>query len=147
LFKGRHVALALLIAATTACGPHGIAPVTATEFTLQQAADSVPLAYRKDVKVGEVWMTFTGVSSDSRCPRGVKCVWEGDAVVELAVHPGCFKQGCKAASQLLSLHTTLEPKSGSGWGYRVTLLSLAPHPVHGTPTDSSQYVAWVRVTP
>jgi hypothetical protein len=48
---------------------------------------------------------------------------------------------------MLSLHTTLDPKSGSGWGYRVTLLSLTPHPVHGTPTDSSQYVAWVRVTP
>lgn len=140
----RFLAASLLLAAA-ACGPHGIANAPNAEFTLAQAADSIPLVPGRDVRVGEIWLTFTGVSSDSRCPVNAKCVWEGDAVVELAVHPGCYKEGCRAASQLLSLHTTLEPRSGTGWGHTVTLRALVPRPVAGMPIDSSAYVAWVRV--
>lgn len=141
--KGMRVFAAL---AALACGTQGTTPIAPDgDFTLQQAADSIPLTFRKDAKVGDVWMTFTAVPSDSRCATGVQCVWAGDAIAEIAVHPGCYKEGCKAASQMLALHTNLDPKSGTAWGHRVTLLSLLPHPVYGTPTDSSSYVAWIRV--
>ena len=135
------------LAALTACGAQGATPVTPdTDFTLQRAADSIPLAIGKDVHVGDVWMTLGDVPSDSRCPTKVQCVWAGDAVAEIAVHPGCYKEGCKAASMLLSLHTNLEPKSGSGWGHKVTLLSITPYPDAPNPSfDRSRYVAWVRV--
>ena len=31
--------------------------------------------------------TFVRVVEDSRCPKGVQCVWEGDATIELRVAP------------------------------------------------------------
>ena len=142
------VACMALVTGALACGRQGVAPIAPDdEFTLQQAADSIPLSYRRDVRVGDVWMTFTSVPTDSRCAAGVQCVWAGDAVAEIVVHPGCYKDGCKAPSQLLSLHTNLEPKSGTAWGHRITLLALQPHPVYGTVTESSRYVAWIRVNP
>lgn len=138
------------LAATTgplACGARGSANVTAPEYSIEQAADSIPLPFRAEVKVGDVWMSLADVPADSRCGRGVVCVWAGDAVAELVVHPGCYKAGCRAASALLTLHTTLEPRAGEAMGLKVQLLSLLPYPVHGQPTPREAYVAWVRVTP
>ncbi|MCC6929365.1 MAG: hypothetical protein IT359_10285 [Gemmatimonadaceae bacterium] len=142
----RRLITFLALMAASACGRQGANPLTPEfDFTLQQAADSIPLLIGRDVHVEDVWMTLTDVPSDSRCPSNVQCVWAGDAVATIAVHPGCYKEGCKAASYVLSLHTTLEPKSGSGWGHKVTLLSLAPHPHDTARIDRSRYVAWVRV--
>ena len=140
--------LRTIFAALTAigCGRQSAAPVVTAEYSLQQAADSIPLHLREDVRVGEVWMTLTGVPSDSRCPRGVTCVWAGDAVAAIAVHPPCYKAGCKAASVGLELHTSLEPRAGVGWNYHVELRALHPAPVYGNPPDATAYVAWVRVT-
>jgi len=138
--------IAILALPAVACGTQGSTPIAPAEYTLQQASDSIPLPYRRDVKVGSIWMTFTGVSSDSRCPRNVTCVWMGDAVTALSVHPECYKSGCEAASTSLSLHTHLEPRSGQALGYRVQLLALDPEPVAGTTPDVTRYVAWVRVS-
>ena len=89
----------LPLALALACGAQSATPLAVTEYTLQQATDSIPLPYRTDIRVGEIWMTLTDVPSDSRCPIGVTCVWAGDAVADLSVHPGCYKAGCKAASE------------------------------------------------
>lgn len=131
---------------TLACGAPGVTSLAVTEYTLQQATDSIPIPFRTDVRVGEIWMTLTDVPSDSRCPTGVACVWAGDAIAALAVHPGCYTAGCKAPSAVLTLHTNLEPRAGEGLGYHVQLLALHPEPVYGTAVDSSRYVAWVRVS-
>lgn len=136
----------LLLAVVTACGKPAAAPLNASEYSLTQAGDSIPLPLGKEVHVGDVWMVLSDVPSDSRCARGVVCVWEGDAVAALAVHPPCFKEGCKAPSAVLQLHTRLEPRVGEGWSHRVELLALLPEPVRDTPVDRSKYVAWVRVT-
>lgn len=137
----------LPVVAAIACGSGTSTPLGVTGYTLQQAADSIPLPYRTDVRVGNVWMNLTDVLADSRCPQGVACVWAGDAAVSIVVHPGCYKDGCAAPSASITLHTTLEPRIDSALGYRVQLLSLKPEPVVDTPVDSSQYVAWVKVTP
>ncbi len=139
----KHLPLAALLA----CGSGSAStPLDVTGYTLQQAADSIPLPYRTDVRVGEVWMNLGDVPSDSRCAQGVVCVWAGDAAVSLAVHPGCYKEGCAAPSAGITLHTTLEPKSGDALGYHIQLLAVRPEPVKDTPIDPTKYVAWVRVS-
>jgi hypothetical protein len=44
-------------------------------------------------------LCFDGVRSDSRCPAGVKCFWEGDAVVGLSARVG------SAPAVAIELHT------------------------------------------
>lgn len=138
--------VAPLLAVVAACGKPAAGPLTTAEYSLTQAADSIPLPIGKEVHVGEVWLVLSGVPSDSRCPQGVECAWEGDAVAAITVHPPCYKQGCKAPSAGLELHTRLEPRSGEGWGHRVELLSLLPYPVRDAGNERPSYVAWVRVT-
>ncbi len=133
--------------AVGACGSSSVTPLQpSTEFSLLQAADSVPLSYGKVVKVGEVYLQLTDVN-DSRCPSGVQCVWEGDGGATIAVHPPCYQAGCKAPSQVLVLHTTTRAgsASGTGWGHRVTLVGLRPYPVANQAMEKDRYVAWVRV--
>lgn len=139
----RHLPLAALLA----CGSGSTStPLGVTGYTLQQAADSIPLPYRTDVRVGNVWMNLGDVPTDSRCAKGVTCVWAGDAAASIAVHPGCYKEGCAAPSAGITLHTQLEPKSGDALGYRIQLLAIRPEPVKDTPIDPTRYVAWVRVS-
>ncbi len=137
----------LPLAAALACGSRSATPLAITGYTLQQAADSIPLPYRTDVRVGDVWMNLGDVPSDSRCPTGVTCVWAGDAVASIAVHPGCYKEGCASPSVGLSLHTTIDPREGDALGYHVQLLALRPEPARDITIDPTRYVAWVRVSP
>jgi hypothetical protein len=136
--------LALLVVA--ACGQHVSAPQTTAEFTLTEASDSIPLYIGREAKVDDVYMVLSDVTNESRCGRGAVCVWAGDAVAAITVHPPCIKQGCKAASITLQLHTHLEPSAGEAWDHKVELLALLPEPVAWEATDKSKYVAWVRVT-
>ncbi len=126
---------------TTVSEPDGFAV-----YSLVQAADSVPLHPGRQVRVGTLWLTFTGVKSDSRCPSDVVCVWAGDAVASIQADPPCIKEGCEAASMLMELHTNLDPREAAYFGYTVRLISLKPYPVSTHPIDPDRYVAWVRVT-
>ena len=40
------------------------------------------------VQDGALRVRFESVINDSRCPRGVTCIWEGDAVVAVSTHRG-----------------------------------------------------------
>jgi hypothetical protein len=94
----------------------------------------VPVAGSKSV------ITFERVSSDSRCPSGAKCVWEGDAVVVLRVS----SEGDGAAT--LELHANPRfAQQGEAYGVRVTLERLDPYPTTERPASADAYVAHLRV--
>jgi hypothetical protein len=82
---------------------------------------------------------FVGVASDSRCPIGVVCVWEGNAAAELGLAAG------SGPTTPQVLNTSLDPGSVDFAGVRVTLVDVAPWPVDGQPTDPADYVATLSV--
>lgn len=129
------------------CSTTSSGPDPAPEYSLAEAADSVPLRVGRETRVATLWLTLSGVSADSRCPSDVVCVWAGDAVAEIQADPPCIKDGCRAASAAFSLHTNGEPRSGDYFGYRIRLVALQPYPVSTRPIKPRDYVAWVRVTP
>jgi len=77
---------------------------------------------------GAVVVTFRRVTSDSRCPRNVRCVWAGEVVVRLT----CTGE---ASGELpLTLPgSEAAPTAGDAGRYRITLLEVTPYPVHGEP--------------
>ncbi len=75
-------------------------------------------------------LEFTEVFGDSRCPRGVECVWEGNAEIGIeaakAGHPGA----------LLRLNTNRRFATKATYlEYTVELLGLYPYPVEGRERD------------
>lgn len=102
----------------------------------------VPLGREFTLAVGEAVLVGTtglrvsvaGVASDSRCPTSVQCVWEGDAIVAVAVTDAATGSGSYA------LHTSDRfPREAMHQSYKVTLVRLDPVPSSPVPLAASDY--------
>ncbi len=95
------------------------------------------------LRVGEVVQTkdgaweigFDGVSADSRCPKGERCVWAGDATVRVWLR----KPGGERLSR--ELHTAPGSPRARGPQVDLRLLRLDPAAVAGRPIAPRDYVA------
>ncbi len=91
---------------------------------------------------GNLYFVFTEILSDSRCPEGAICVWEGDAEAAVVGDlPGEIQINCV-------LHTSAMFSQSCDMGsYRVFLLWVEPHPVINTPPiDPADYIAHFMIT-
>jgi hypothetical protein len=80
----------------------------------------------------EVTLTFRAVE-DSRCPKGVTCVWAGDAAIELRVTS-------PTASVSYTLHTNDESaRRVEHDGLRIQLVSLTPEPAGDEKPRQEEY--------
>ena len=139
--------LIVLLLSCVACAhgtelPDEISPVQPTAF--DAASDE-----RIEVRVGAtatlpgttISVTFVRVVSDGRCPKGVQCIWEGDAAVELRAGPA------GADTQTLTLHTNdrFERQATVG-GVTVRLEQLEPYPEADKPIAADRYVVTLRAS-
>lgn len=82
---------------------------------------------------------FDSVGNDSRCPRGVQCIWEGDAMVAISVSRA-------NATTTHELHTSGRYEREASEGpYRIELVRLDPLPAGGQTVDPKDYVAILKV--
>ena len=138
----RLVAVAFSGLTFAACASTNL-PTDPVVYSQAEAADSIRIRVGQTVVVEGIRARFQAVDSDSRCPMDAVCIWEGDAVANFVVEQNCE---CRSAAFELKLHTTLEPKSGTAYGFRVALLQLAPYPRASSPTKPDAYSAWIRIT-
>jgi hypothetical protein len=83
---------------------------------------------------------FVRVRDDSRCPTGVTCIWEGDAIVELRL------QTSGGGSESLELHANPQfTRQATVHGITIALERLAPHPKPDEPVPPAAYVATLRL--
>jgi hypothetical protein len=139
----RLLATAISILTAGACASSSL-PTDPVVYSQSEAADSVRVRVGQTIVVEGIRVRFSAVESDSRCGSDVVCIWEGDAVASFVVEQNCE---CESAAFELKLHTTLDPKSGTAYGFRVELLELAPYPRSTSPIRKDAYEAWVRITP
>jgi hypothetical protein len=85
-------------------------------------------------------VTFVRVVNDGRCPKGVQCIWEGDAAVELRVAPA------GGDAQTITLHTNdrFERQAAVG-GATVRLEQLEPYPETDRSIPADSYIVTLRV--
>lgn len=135
----RALLLLLASAACTAAVPGPSTPARAPAVMNAARAESVriPIGATVPVPGTKVTVTFEQVRDDSRCPTGVSCVWEGDAIVVLRV------QGPGGAASV-ELHANPRfARAGSAHGVTLTLEKLEPHPEAERPVAPSAYVVTV----
>lgn len=89
---------------------------------------------------------FLDVPSDSRCPKGVTCVWAGDAEAVFQVWMGAMGEGEPVEVGLHTHGGAQYPKHRTVAGYTLRLKSLDPYPVEGRPIDPEAYEATVEMT-
>lgn len=86
-------------------------------------------------------VAFERVTSDSRCPRDVVCVWAGNAAVRLQVETDAGSPWSG------SLNTNLEPRRTELGNYELSVVGLAPDPVSTAPIEAHRYRLTLRLTP
>jgi hypothetical protein len=79
------------------------------------------------LKEYEMNITFKGISEDSRCPKGVNCIWAGVAVAQVEV------MGLATRPMIMNLATTDNEgrnyrKTGNFNGYSISLAEVTPYP-------------------
>jgi hypothetical protein len=86
--------------------------------------DTFSLAVGERATIAELnlWLRFSHVADDSRCPSQAQCVWAGDAAVVLELAP------LVGDSKLDTLHTTLDPQSIAVSNAALRLVRLDPYP-------------------
>jgi len=116
---------------------------------LSSEPKSVALGESFDLRVGEsaqieaeaLQIGFEDVAADSRCPKGERCIWEGDATVRV------WMKKASDPKETLELHTSpKEPGALSDLSYGLRLLGLEPHPVSGRAIEQRDYLATFEVT-
>jgi hypothetical protein len=83
---------------------------------------------------------FQALLGDSRCPKDVVCVWEGEGRVELGLTMG---DGPTTPVEL----NTRGPVTVTYAGYVVTMLALDPYPVSTESHPAEDYVVRLRIVP
>ncbi|MCB0733511.1 MAG: hypothetical protein H6608_06615 [Flavobacteriales bacterium] len=86
-------------------------------------------------------ISFDTLYTDSRCPTGVMCVWEGDAHIGLTIqHRKNHHTISLHTSPMFQMDTTINEVT-----YRLD--SIQPYPVHGESIDPTKYRAFLTVLP
>lgn len=101
---------------------------------LEASAGTLTLRYGGSVTVAGTTISFTDVT-DSRCPKDVACVWEGDAAVRL-----------DSGSAYVVLHTSerMGPSNAQLGGVTITLVEVKPQPVSTTQISKTDYTVTLR---
>lgn len=147
LARTRWLMLAMAGGLLACASPSG--PVVPPEYSLAEAADSIPVAFGHAAIVDGILVSFTDVLSDSRCPVTADCVQAGDAAIAVTVAPQCVRSmpPCEAPEWRLILHTTDEPRAGDALGFTVRVMTLQPVRATPAPIPSERYMAWLQIRP
>ncbi|APX98852.1 hypothetical protein [Lacinutrix venerupis] len=104
------------------------------------------LMYGSTIKVENIEFKFVAVESDSRCPKGVQCVWAGEAIVLVDV----FENGKKIEQKRLVFSPSSQLQNALGNLFsseklKVSGLNIAPYPEHGTKIKAEDYYVQLSV--
>jgi hypothetical protein len=98
------------------------------EFTLK-------IGEQASVDNGSLFIQFTDVVEDSRCPMNARCIWAGNGKIALEI------KKTNSDKVTRTLNTTLEPQSTEYNSYEIQFKLLAPAPVVGSEIRREDYRA------
>jgi hypothetical protein len=132
-----RVAFVVWLVVLGACFAGGETASPPSEQTAE-LGERFALPHAQTVAVADLHVSFATVTTDSRCPRKVVCVWAGDAAIVLEVKHG-------AETRSVELHTTPPQTTGEAFGHRIELVSLDPYPDEPSERKPNAYVAHLVV--
>jgi len=90
---------------------------------------------QKTAVKSKLTIKFASLVEDSRCPEGTRCVWAGNARIQVRI------TDARGRSETFEMNTGTGAKGASFAGYAVNLTSLDPHPAANIRIDRNGYTA------
>lgn len=111
-----------------------------TDEVLLNREFNLRIAHKATIKSERLSVTFKSVIEDSRCPRGVDCIWAGNAKLEFEI------TGPTNGPIHIELNTNGEPSHAHFLKYDVKLIDLSPYPEANSGIDKKRYTARIVIT-
>lgn len=134
--------LALCVVVLIACGAQ--AKVRARKTVRLNQDFVVRVGQEVSVADQKLIVKFVSVPEDSRCPKGVNCIWAGNVRVLLHV--------TKAKSKPVKVELNLNPRDfpdgeAGGYGdYKIKLVKVDPYPVADQQIKAGDYTATLSIS-
>lgn len=112
-----------------------------TQKRAEEVIVTVPYGQATAVPGTTISITLDNLLEDSRCPKGVECVWEGNAKVRLLLQTLPFDKVTMAELNTHTMYTT----SVTYEGYEIHLQNLLPYPIYGVDVQLKDYKATLRI--
>lgn len=120
----------VLLFASSGCAPVQTAVIVDPGISFALAPGQTAQVKRSDTRI-----TFRQVREDSRCPTDVKCVWEGDAKIEVVIS----RTGIPNETRTLSIRSPgNELRVGN---LRIRFVNLTPAPRQADAGTPRNYLA------
>ena len=134
--------LALCVVALVGCGAQAKVRARKTVRLNQNFA----LRIGQEVLVADQKLSvkFVSVPEDSRCPKGVTCIWAGNVRVQLQV--------TKAKSKPVKIELSLNPRdfpdgeAADCGDYKIKLVRVDPYPVADQQLKPGDYTATLSIS-
>jgi hypothetical protein len=100
------------------------------------------------VESEKLWITFTDVIGDSRCPMEAYCFWPGSAEIELTLETRRTGREIVVLALEGGRDPYLDPEMFEcACGYRIYFLALGPYPSVGKTYPDESYTAMIALEP
>jgi hypothetical protein len=104
------------------------------------------LSFGKSLNFENIKVKFVEVLQDSRCPKGVTCIWAGEVIVLVDI----FKKGKKIESKKLTINYKTPIKSRFGNLYTsddlvISGINVQPYPVFDKKIKLEEYYIQLEI--
>jgi hypothetical protein len=125
IHKMKKTAIYLMIIIFSACLNEPQLPALSDDYILEEA---IPLNFNEKISVSNdnLYLSFIKVVDESRCPESWKCLWKGEAEIELKVEKGELSKVIRLKYE--GGKCTNCGNSISILGYKIKLENLSPYP-------------------
>jgi len=138
---GRLLTLCLLVALGSGVGAMAKTGARARKKVMLDKSFVLSMGQEVLTADGKLKIKFMSVPEDSRCPKGVNCIWAGSARVMLHVSKTTGKP------VKLELNTNAANTAEGSYGlYQIKLVEVAPYPVDGQTIEPRSYEATLVVS-
>ena len=149
--KNVFVTLIIFVAFISGCKKQSSMVTETTARDEDIAIKLVSLDESIDIKYGEsvlipledLTIKFNEIISDSRCPEGVICFWQGTAKIELKISKGSEIQTDTIQTYIPEKIITIGKSNNS---YKFLLKNVYPYPKYNTAIDKKDYVITLNVS-
>jgi len=94
-----------------------------------------------EIKSEDITVTFLNVTSESRCPSDVTCIWQGQAGIEINV-----QKGDEDSVVNLSIGGDSNPEESIFDMYLIQLVDLSPYPISTKNIQPEEYTATIKIS-
>jgi hypothetical protein len=115
----------ILFITLSACLDEPQLPVLSEDYAIN---DAIPLDFKEKISISNenLHLSFIKVIDESRCPENWKCLWEGEAEIELKIEKGELSKVIRLKYQ--GGMCTECSDSTAALGYKIKLENLLPYP-------------------